>query len=102
MFDSIQRDIRQGFRVLLKNPGFAGVAMLTLGLGIGVNSTVFTWLKGILLNPLPGVEDANRLITLHPIMTKAGGGSMSFSYPDYLDYSSGAGDVLSGLAAYSM
>jgi predicted permease len=101
MFDSIRRDIWHGFRVLIKTPGFASVAVLTLGLGIGINSTVFTWLKGILLNPLPGVENADRLVTVHPIMTKAGGGAMSFSYPDYLDYSS-ATDVLSGLAAYSM
>src|SRR5262245_39561739 len=101
MLDSIRKDGRQGFRLLLKNPGFAVVATLTLGLGIGINSTVFTWLERILLNPLPGVQNTGSLVTLHGVMTKAGNASMSFCYPDYLDYTDD-NQVFTGLAAYSI
>ena len=50
------RDIRFGLRVLKSKPGFTAVAVLTLAVGIAVNSTVFSWIDSVLLHSLPGTS----------------------------------------------
>jgi MacB-like periplasmic core domain len=85
------RDVRFAFRVLGHSPLFAVVAIITLGLGIGANTAVFTLVNKLLLRPLP-VKDRQQLFSL------VSGPSVNFSYPNYRDIRD-RNDVLSGLAA---
>jgi len=85
-------DVTHGARMLRRNPGFAAAAILTLALGIGANTTVFSWINSTLLNPIPGANDPASLVAL------ARGRAGSFSYPDYLDLRKRT-QSFSGLAA---
>src|SRR5436305_7619262 len=75
------QDIRYAFRVLRKNPGFAVVAVLSLGLGLGANIAIFTLVNTVMLKSLP-VKDANRLFFIDNSGGKEGGGSGP-PYPCY-------------------
>jgi putative ABC transport system permease protein len=79
------QDIRYGVRVLVKNPGYALIAILTLALGIGVNAAIFSVVYGVLLRPLP-YGNGNRLIVLHQEATKAHVPNVPFSAKEIFDY----------------
>src|SRR5215470_14074413 len=95
------QDLRYGARILLKKPGFALIAVLTLALGIGANTAIFTWLKAVFLQPLPGVAASERLVSLQSVMTRSGNRAISISYPDFKDYRD-RNQVFSGLTVSTL
>src|SRR5438132_296695 len=78
---SVISDCRYGLRQLRKNPGFTAVAVLTLALGIGANTAIFSVVDAVLLRPLP-FEAPSRLIAIHEGIPKMGYPKMGFSPPD--------------------
>jgi len=64
MVADLWQDLRFGLRMLRKSPGFIFMAILSLALGIGANTAIFTWLKAIFHQPLSGVAANHRLVTL--------------------------------------
>lgn len=83
MISALAQDIRYAFRQLRKNPGFAAVAVLTLALGSGATTCIFTVVSGVLLKPL-GYPQPESLVTLH-VQAEKRGDRWGFSYPDFLD-----------------
>ncbi len=89
-------DLRFAFRMLVKSPGFTLVVFVALALGIGVNTTIFGFVNGLLLRPLP-VGHSDRLVQLYTLDAQIG--KQANSYLNYVDYAK-HGTSLSGLAAY--
>ena len=81
------QDIRYALRQLYKNPGFTLVAGLTLALGIGANTAVFSVIDAVMLRPLP-YHQPERLVELQSVDTKYIGGTSPVSYPDFFDWRS--------------
>ncbi len=77
-------DLRHGVRALLKAPAFTGITLLTLALGIGANSAIFTLVNAVLLRPL-GYHEPDRLMLLHEAIPESGVRRFDVSPPDYLD-----------------
>src|SRR5262249_29887299 len=84
---TLWQDLRYGARMLLKKRGFTVVAVITLGLGIGANTTMFSVINGMLLRPLP-FKDPERLVHLCEKAPKAGFETTGFSFPDFSDWRS--------------
>jgi predicted permease len=92
------QDLRYALRQLRKSPAFTLTAVLTLALGIGANSTIASWIRSTLFNPIPGAAQTGQMLTImrgdrsdHP--------TPPFSYPDYVDLRDHA-QSLSGLLGY--
>ena len=82
--EGILHDCRYGLRMMGRNPGFSAVVVLTLAIGISTCATVFTWTNAVLLEPLGGVADAGRLVTVETVTSN--GEWVPNSYPDFIDF----------------
>jgi len=83
--NTIWQDTRYGARMLRKSPGLTSVAVLSLALGMGAISTIFSFVNGIMLRPLPYPE-SERLVLVDETAFKRGSPSMNVSYPNFLDW----------------
>ena len=83
--ETLLRDIRYGIRSLLEHPGFTTVAVLTLALGIGANSAIFSVVNAIVLRPLP-YRDSERLIAIWGNLHNTGLAEIEISAPEFTDF----------------
>ncbi|MGH9627052.1 MAG: ABC transporter permease [Bryobacteraceae bacterium] len=97
--NKLLEDLRYGGRTLRKSPGLLFAAIVSLGLGIGANTSIFSLLNAILLRPLP-VERPEEMIS---IFTSDYSGPLygSTSYPDYLDIREASAGLMTGVTAYT-
>ena len=79
------QDLRFGFRMLRRSPGFSILALLCLTLGIGTNAAVLSWIEGILIRPYPLVPHQDRMFALIGT-TRGVPGHNGLSYPDFIDF----------------
>src|SRR6201993_882162 len=77
---SFWQDVRYSARMIAKAPGYAAIAILTLALGIGANTTIFSWINSALLNPVPGLTNPNEVVAMTG--SKPGENPLGFTSPD--------------------
>src|SRR5262249_7022871 len=84
---TLWKNLRYGARMLLQQPGFSLLAALTLALGIGATTTIFSAIQNILLDPFP-YTDAHRVVSIriHDTSSSRPGGRTFFPAPEFLDY----------------
>jgi predicted permease len=84
-FETLTQDIRYGYRNIGRNPGYALIVVLTMGLGIGANTAIFSVVNGVLLKPLP-YENGDQLVVLRQQQPLAGVEDLGFSHKEMIDY----------------
>jgi hypothetical protein len=102
MIEALISDLRYGLRVLLKSPGFTAVAVLSLALGIGANTSIFSVVNAVMLRPLP-YKNPDRLMSVQRIEQQRNGGSelsTVWSYPKFAALRD-QNDVFEQVAAYT-
>lgn len=95
----LTEDLRHACRSLLRRRGFTGVAVLTLALGLGATTVIFSWVDGLLLNALPGVRDPHSIAAVR--FTTATRNNLSFSYPNYVDIRDAQLDGISDVSVFA-
>ncbi|MEK6323113.1 MAG: ABC transporter permease [Acidobacteriota bacterium] len=98
--NTMWQDLRYGSRMLLKRPGLSAIAVITLALGIGANTAIFSLVNTVLLRPLP-VDRPEQLVSVNSVSATGDNNVPTFSYPDYRDYRD-RNDALAGLLCYRM
>src|SRR5258705_2438213 len=101
LFSGLREDLRYAARLLVKSPVFTLAAVASLGLGVGANTTIFSLVNEVLLNPLP-IHEPARVVSVFTTDAKNKDRFHSFistSYPNFKDYREQSGQVLSGVAA---
>ena len=81
---AVWQDLRYAVRSFRNRPTFAAVAILTIAIGIGANTTIFSWLRSLVLNPFPGAADPDRIVAIEN--TAPDGEPITTSYLDFRDY----------------
>ena len=84
MLDTLRQDLHLALRTRGRQKGLTAAAVLSLGLGLGANTTLFTWMRAVLFEPLPGIPRAAELVVVRAL--DARDEDLSFSYPDAVDY----------------
>jgi putative ABC transport system permease protein len=97
--ETLVQDVRYGIRMLLKKPGFTTIALPTLMRDIGGNATVFSWIRGTLLHPIPAVPESGRLVAVETVLPD--GEFHTSSYLDFRDYSA-QNQAFSGLIGFEL
>ena len=97
--ETLAADLRYGARALAKRPGYAALAVLTLGLGIGANTAIFSVINGVLLKPLP-YEHGDRLVVIQQSRPLSGQPQVGVAIAEYFDYRERGKDVFDGLVEY--
>jgi putative ABC transport system permease protein len=98
--EMITQDIRYGWRLMVRKPAFTLVAVLTLGLGIGANVSMFSWVDGRMRHLIGGVDSPDRLLALNG--TTRTRDDLSLSYPDFEDYRRHRPASIDDLVVYTM
>src|SRR2546427_6307919 len=98
------QDLKYATRTLLHSPGYTAAALLSLGLGIGVNTAIFTLTNAVFLHPLP-VNDPGRILELYTVDHATASSAPNIartpmSYPNFVDFRE-QNDVFSGMAGFS-
>jgi putative ABC transport system permease protein len=99
VFDQLWNDVRFGVRTLIKNRGFALLAIVTLGLGIGANTAIFSVIYGVLLKPLP-YADSDRLVLVRQSAPLIGRADVGVSIKEYFTYRDQATADFDGLVEF--
>src|ERR1700691_2768445 len=94
------RDLTIALRTLLKAPSFAIVSIVSLALAIGANSAIFSLIDAVLLRPLPGIRQPQRLAAIYTSSIREASPLAAVSWPDYLYYRQ-HNHVFSGMLAYT-
>ena len=83
--DTLLQDIRYGIRTLTRQPGFAATAILTLALGIGATTAIFSVVNAVVLRPMP-FDDPDRVMVVTNTNLKTGARNTTISGPDFFDW----------------